>query len=342
MLKNETHDFTDVDEFLEYVESQNTRDVVVSLNELNFKVIDETLYAKVKNDCYPVRITALPSILNKVRIKGDGIDVLASKNYDEDLEKILNALLPHCNEAPDGSILENRDKLSVMISGEAVNAVNSSVYAHIPMQEIVSALLGIIDNCSYFDEQLNCVIRTDYQYTRIKFFTDKTYNFAGVDRKLIIMLKNSENGQGSCQLLAGFEQNETRTIESPMLLIMAPQSTVHRGSNNIDVIDENFSKVEASISKAILDVKKLEGIEIPNPAKTVAQLGKTIGLPKKYIDYLKKTWSSVSGSTNAAELFISFNDAIEAITKGNNETIEQYQRNNVIKILGITQWEKYI
>ena len=342
MLQNETHDFTDIDEFLKYVDSQNTRDYVVSLKDLSFNVIDETLYLKVENDCYPVRITALPSILNRIRVRGEGIDVLAYQNYDEELKEVLNALIQHCNEEPDGSKLDFRDNVSVMVSGESVNAINSSRYSHIPMQDIVSILLGIIDNCAYFEEQLNCVVKTDYQYTRIKFFTDKIYNFAGVDRKLVIMLKNSENGQGACQLLAGFAENDSKTVDSPIILITAPTGTVHSGSNNIDAVSDNFSRVEASIEKAVMDVKRLEDIEIKKPVMTVVKVGKAIGLPQKYIDYLKNEWSSTSDPTNAAELFISFNDVISKNLKVSEETIEQYQRNNVLKILGIKNWEKYI
>ena len=322
MLRNIKRSFESIEEFREYLDTVDTQCEFINKCSLKDWSVDQsgTLLMNFAQKSFPVRETALDSILSRYKVNGDAFR--DERTSDETLAKIFNTLNYMCN-----------DMLKIMITDGAVNSVNTSVYSHIPMTEILDESAEVIG--TFYKGDVRCNILHSYANTYIKFYTDKYFTFNGKKRKLIITLSNSENGQGSVRYGA--------FIGNGMLPIMDDICIVHKNDANIQKVQTAVDSLEKVVTQAVSALCLLEVIELSSPVTAVKDLGKQIGLPKMYINNVV---ANIEVATNlgrqqkftAAEIYDLFG---EAIMEGReSELIQERYKNNLLKLISM-DWSKY-
>lgn len=322
MLKNKKRMFESIEDFREYLDTEETVCESINKDLLGSWVAnsDGTLTMNFANKSFPVRETALNSILSRYKVSGDAFR--DERTSDQTLANIFNELRYICD-----------DSIKIMITDGAVNSVNTSVYSHIPMTEILDESAEVIG--TFYKGDVRCNIMHSYANTYIKFYTDKYFTFNGKKRKLIITLSNSENGQGSVRYGA--------FVGNSMLPVMDDICIVHKHDANIEKVQTAVDSLEKVVTQAISALCLLEKIELSTPITAVKELGKEIGIPRMYIN---NVIANIEVTTNlgyqqkftAAEIYELFG---EAIMEGKeSDMIQERYKNNLLKLISMN-WSKY-
>lgn len=315
MLKNQViYEGNDIEYFKDILRMLKTQKVVVKKEDFGLLTdTDNELMISVWNKLYPVRETALTSLLSRYRIGGD-----AFRHIDDaTIKQILDLVQSQFPKA-----------VSVMISNEAVNAVNSENYVHLPMIDVIEHTEDfIIPMCS--NGQPKTFIESDFNQTKINFYTDKKFKFNDDEKNLVITLLNSENGDASLRYSASLATSHY------LIPIMSDMFIVHKGNATMDNVDEKLSQLEAVATKNVEAVVLLESINVTKPLAAVNDFGSQAGLPKKVIkDFERKLNALGYDHLKASDIY----EMLVCIV--NDNVMNDYYKNDLIKLLRM-DWEKY-
>lgn len=281
----------------------------------NFNISAESgeMVAEVFGEKYPVRETALNSILCRYGVGGDTF----RKLDDTTLSSVLGMLKNYLPET-----------FTVMIADGALNSVNSESYVHIPMKEVFDKTCEMVR--PFYDTNSEpASVDSDYAVSTVYFKTDKNYEFNGSERKLFVRLTNSENGDASIQYQAYLGRNDAK------LPIMSEIKIVHKGKADSEKVNTALSELEAVITKNVEAIRMLERVDVTMPTTAVKELMAEAGLPKKSAKALaEKIKLNPTVKYTAADLYEMIYDQIVELGK------EERYTNDVLKLTR-ANWSKY-
>lgn len=318
MLKNtKIYNGRSMDAYKNILQNQKTKMFAVNTKDLTLSCdADKQLQISFWNNTYPVRETALSSLLSRFKIGGDAFRLITDGQIQAILDQIME-LLP--------------DVVTVMITDGAISSVNSAIYSHLPMTEIVEKTEEFITPF-YNNENRDIFIDSDYSTSQIYYFTDKTFTFNNRKSELVIKLTNSECGDASLSYGAYLKSPSNRYL----IPIMNDISILHKGNSSFDTVDEKLSQLEGVITKNIEAVILLENILVKTPMLAVKDFGSQTGLPKKVIHKIE---TEISLSNNE---FYYATELYEKFVKAVNEVVDKDERyqNDLLKLLRM-DWLKY-
>lgn len=319
MRKNYKQIINDIEQFEEVVEKRETEKFIFESDDIVFELSSDNelqLNFAGGQKIFPIRETALASILNRMNIGGKTLYSMLDSELCE-VFKVAKKYMPQY--------------VTVMITDGCVNSINSDIYAHIPMKEILEETMMVVGPM-YSTDKMKVYIETGYDKTFIKFFTDRKYSFNGRSRKLIITLTNSENGTSAVRYAA--------YIQTPdgLIPLMSDVTVVHKGESTVGMnrVVESISMLDGIVNNAINALRNLQKIEISKVETAIKSVGKRCGLPQKYIDQVKQAFAN-KNTCYASEIYEVF--ATTVTDQENLNTLERY-KNDVLKMINIT-WDEF-
>lgn len=317
MLKNIEKNFNDLNNFRKKLEMSETHCILADKKDIqDWETENGDLVLNYAGKQIPVRETALASILGRYKVNGEAFR--SPKMNDAILASVFNDLK---------NILD--DSVKIMVTDGAINSINSKEYSHIPMTDILDESVISIGN--FYEGPIKCDITSSYEKTRIKFYTDKRFEFNGLDRKLTIVLSNSENGQGGVRYGAYIGN---------CLPIMSDINIIHKYKANLDRVSEAVNSLEIVVNQAYEALCLLEDIELKAPCSAARDLAEKAGIPEMYIKDVTNNIKGASSITvfTAAQIYDMYVDAINRLSSS-KESSERY-KNNVLKLISY-KWDKY-
>lgn len=317
MLKNIEKNFNDLNNFRKELEMSETHCILADKKDIqDWRAENGDLVLYYAGKQIPVRETALASILGRYKVNGEAFR--SPKMNDAILASVFNDLK---------NILD--DSVKIMVTDGAINSINSKEYSHIPMTDILDESVISIGN--FYEGPIKCDITSSYEKTRIKFYTDKRFEFNGLDRKLTIVLSNSENGQGGVRYGAYIGN---------CLPIMSDINIIHKYKANLDRVSEAVNSLEIVVNQAYEALCLLENIKLKAPCSAARDLAEKAGIPEMYIKDVTNNIKGASSTTvfTAAQIYDMYVDAINRLS-GSKESSERY-KNNVLKLVSY-KWDKY-
>lgn len=310
MLKNRVMQFNNFNEYRKFVDTIKSRQWVIDIRDLKPWTVNEngTLVLDFGIGEIPVRETALNSILCRYGLSGAAFR--DEKTSDENLAKVLNEfkhMLP--------------EFVKIMVCDDAINSVNTQMYSHIPLGEILDESLLTVGN--FFKKDVNCEVLSSYDLTYIKFKTDKRFKFNGMSQKLVITLSNSENGMGSVRYGAYLGNG---------LPVMNDISIVHKKNSNLETVQNAVESLDVVVNQAIKALRLLEKINVTAPVGAVNRLGKNAGLPKCYLEEVtEKIKEEPTKEYTAANLYQML---VQAVLDGKDSPrIQERYKNDLLKLI---------
>lgn len=315
MIKNKTKVTNDFDTYYDYVSNLSVNEYLVDTKDMKPWIVNNgELFLDFGQGLLPVRETVLNSLLERYCLSGSAFR--DERTSDGNLAVILNELhhmLP--------------EKVKIMVADGAINSINSAIYSHIPMTEVLDETLSVISN--FFKEKVSCNIVSDYAMTYIRFFTDRSFTFNGKEQRLILTMSNSENGTGSLRYGAYIGHD---------MPIMTDLSIIHKKNSNMDSVVKTISMLETVVEKAQADVAKLEKLILDSPAVAIDKLGKQVGLPKKALEVAKANLVNKTVYT-AADVYEILTDAV--IKDGEPITTLERHKNDLVKLIA-ADWSMFV
>ncbi len=260
---------------------------------------------------------ALPSILEAYKMGGKAFK--DEKTTDEKLSQVFGAM---------EHMLKN--DAQIIISDGQVIGIRSERYKLVPLQEILDEIIPSIS--AYYKEVVRSEVEMSYAETFIKFFTEKEFNFNGMNRPLTITLKNSENGEASIGIGAYVGRNV------PIMHSMHITHTKNKAT--IDELRERINNLENVISQAFEKVAELETYPINKPDMAIDELMSKYKYGQKYCDKIKVSVATCPHALTAADIYEAFVEEMLCDTSCSRETLEGYQ-NDLLKMIGF-DWSKFI
>lgn len=317
MKKNQTVVLKNYEALVEEINARKGTKYLEFGESLRFVLQNEELHLDFGGKVIPVRETALPSILARMGIAGRTFYEMT----DAELQKVFEVTQFYLPTAP--------NMVNIMVADGCINSVNSDIYAHIPTEEILDEVMGVVE--PMFKGDLKLEASVGYDITHIKFFTDRSFTFNGKQKKLMITFTNSENGT-SCIRFAAYIRSGGNLIP-----IMTDIAVVHKGDDKkgFNRVIESISMLDGVINEAVNALRKLQKIEVNHIESTITICASRIGLPKKYIEKVRKDFVNIS-SCYASDIYEAFSNAIA--NQDNLSTYERY-KNDVVKLINL-DWEE--
>lgn len=316
MIKNELQKFNDFDTYYEYVNKISVEEFVIDTRNFKPWEVDSngSLTLDFGQGVFPVRETVLNSLLERYCLSGGAFR--DTNTSDKNLAVILNELRHMLPE-----------KVKIMVADGAINSINSAIYSHIPLTEVLDETVTTVSN--FFNEEVRCDICSDYAMTYINFFTDRKFTFNGKERQLVITMSNSENGTGSLRYGAYVGSN---------IPVMSDLSIIHKKNSNMETVINIVSMLETVVEKAQAQISLLEKMVLTAPTAAIEKLGKQVGLPKKSLE-IAKAKLTVNTVYTAADIYEML---VESVIKDGEPitTLERHQ-NDLVKLIG-ADWSMFM
>lgn len=319
MRKNLVINLNDLNQAMELIKGRETKKKLLNSMDIHFNCVNDELVL----DCfygtevYPIRETALATILERMGVNGKTFRVMSDKEL-ADVFKILNHYLP--------------EFVTVMISDGAVNSINSVKYVHIPMEEILDETLSAVAPMCKGDVKIDGII--GYDKTVIDFFTDRNFVFNKKNNRLIVRLTNSENGTSSVRYSVYAYTNRS----TQLLPIMNDVRVEHKGNDaSMDKVVESVSMLEAVINNAVTRLKRLQNITITNIETVIQRIGSKIGFPKTYIKQVSEDFADID-ECKASDIYEAYVQNVLGNFDKNSSSFEKYE-NDLLKMVAL-DWDE--